>query len=218
MLERLQPVSSETDHLFVGTDRYQYFTVSWDPSRKQLRTELSFVDQADKVLRDSRELDRCHIDPSRRYMTLELYDGVVTVVPIIQPRRKSSSSGRESASMGCEAGTLGDPIPVRIEELTTRSSAFVQTAPGSKEKPRLALLWEDNLDVPQLKIRELTYIPGAAGDAPSVDMKTVAELRENLDLGVSHLIPVSAPYGGFLILGERSWRCRLCRVRGRQPG
>ena len=204
MLERLQPASSETDHLFVGTDRYQYFTVSWDSSRKQLRTELSFVDQADKVLRDSRESDRCHIDPSRRYMTLELYDGVVTVVPIIQPRRKPSSSGRESASMGCEAGTLGDPIPVRIEELTTRSSAFVQTAPGSKEKPRLALLWEDNLDVPQLKIRELTYIPGAAGDAPSVDMKTVAELRENLDLGVSHLIPVSAPYGGFLILGERS--------------
>jgi DNA damage-binding protein 1 len=204
MLERLQPASSGTDHLFVGTDRYQYFTVSWDPSRKQLRTELSFVDQADKVLRDSRESDRCHIDPSRRYMTLELYDGVVTVVPIIQPRRKSSSSGRESASMGCEAGTLGDPMPVRIEELTTRSSAFVQTAPGSKEKPRLALLWEDNLDIPQLKIRELTYIPGAAGDAPSVDMKTVAELRENLDLGVSHLIPVSAPYGGFLILGERS--------------
>ena len=137
-------------------------------------------------------------------MTLELYDGVVTVIPVIQSRRKSSSSRRESMPMDGEAGTLGDPIQVRIEELTTRSSAFVQTAPGSKEKPRLALLWEDNLDAPQLKIRELTYIPGAAGDPPSVDMKTVAELRGDLELGVSHLIPVSAPYGGFLILGERS--------------
>ena len=137
-------------------------------------------------------------------MTLELYDGIVTVIPIIQPRRKSSNSRRESAPIVEAAGTLGDPIPVRIEELTTRSSGFVQTAPGSKEKPRLALLWEDNADIPQLKIREVTYIPGAAGDPPSVDMKTVAELRGDLDLGVSHLIPVSAPYGGFLVLGERS--------------
>ena len=204
MLERLQPASSTTDHLFVGTDRYQYFTVSWDADRKQLRTEQSSVDQADKVLRDSKESDRCHIDPTRRYMTLELYDGVITVIPIIQSRRKPSNSRRESAPVCGEAGTLGDPMQVRIEELVTRSSGFVQTAPESKEKPRLALLWEDNLDTPQLKIRELTYIPGAAGDPPSVDMKTVAELRGDLDLGVSHLIPVSAPYGGFLILGERS--------------
>lgn len=204
MLERLRPASSKTDHLFVGTDRYQYFTVSWDANRKQLRTEQSLVDQADKVLRDSEESDRCHVDPSRRYMTLELYDGVVTVIPITQSRRRSSTTGHESARGAEEAGTLGDPIAVRIEELLTRSSGFVQTTPGSKEKPRLALLWEDNLDTPQLKIRELTYIPGAAGDPPSVEMKTVAELRADLDLGVSHLIPVSAPYGGFLILGERS--------------
>ncbi len=204
MLERLRPASSQTDHLFVATDRYQYFTVSWNSDTKQLQTELSFVDQADKVLRDSRENDRCHIDPTRRYMTLELYDGVVTVIPITQPRKKPLTSRRDSAPPGGEIGALGEPIQVRIEELTMRSSAFLQTAPDSKDKPRLALLWEDNLETPQLKIREITYIPGAAGDPPSVDMKTVAELRENLDLGVSHLIPVPAPYGGFLILGERS--------------
>src|SRR5436309_2449021 len=204
MLERLRPTSSKTDHLFVGTDRYQYFTVSWDANGKQLRTEQSFADQADKALRDSRESDCCHVDPSRRYVTLELYDGVITVIPIVQPRRKSSTTGRESAPAAEEAGTLGDPIAVRIEELLTRSSGFVQTAPGSREKPRLALLWEDNLDTPQLKIRELTYIPGAAGDPPSVEMKTIAELRADLDLGVSHLIPVPAPCGGFLIMGERS--------------
>ena len=210
MLERLRPASSQTDHLFVGTDRYQYFTVSWDAAAKQLKTEQSYVDQADKVLRDSRENDRCHIDPTRRYMTLELYDGIVTVVPIKQPpRRKSTNSRRESATPAApaiagEIGTLGEPIQVRIEELTIRSTGFVQAAPHSKDKPRLALLWEDNQDNPQLKIRELSYIPGAAGDPPSVEMKTIAELRENLDLGVSHLIPVSEPYGGFLILGERS--------------
>lgn len=204
MLERLQPSSSQTDHLFVGTDRYQYFTASWDSSTRQIRTEQSYVDQADKVLRDSRESDRSHIDPSRRYMTLELYDGVITVIPINHAKRRSSGSRRLSAPGGGEVGTLGEPIPVRVEELTTRSSAFVQVPVESKEKPRLALLWEDNLDTPQLKIRELTYIPGAAGDPPSMDMNTIAELRGDLDLGVSHLIPVPAPYGGFLILGERS--------------
>ena len=204
MLERLRPASSPTDHLFVGTDRYQYFTMSWDSKTKQLQTEQSYVDQADKALRDSREADRCHIDPSRRFMTLELYNGVVTVVPIVHTLKKVPGSRREPIPMAGEAGSLGDPIQVRIEELATRTSAFAQTAPEGKEKPRLALLWEDNLDVPQLKIRELSYIPGAAGDPPSTELVTVAELRESLDLGVSHLIPVSAPYGGFLVLGERS--------------
>ena len=204
MLERLRPASSQTDHLFVGTDRYQYFTVSWDTATKQLRTEQSYVDQADKVLRDSRESDRCHIDPTRRFMTLELFDGVITVVPILQPPRNASGSKKASLAPQGEVGSLGDPIQVRVEELATRSSAFVQTAPNSKQKPRIALLWEDNDDEPQLKIRELTFYPGGAGDLASADLTTVAELRAALDLGVSHLLPVSAPYGGFLILGERS--------------
>jgi DNA damage-binding protein 1 len=85
MLERIRPAASRTDHLFVGTDRYQYFTCSWNDATKQIKTEQSYVDQADKVLRDSRDMDRCHIDPTSRFLTLELYDGVVTVVPIEQP-------------------------------------------------------------------------------------------------------------------------------------
>jgi len=199
MLERLRPASSQTDHLFVGTDRYQYFTCSWDREAKQLKTEQSYVDQADKALRDSREADRCHIDPSRRYMTLELYDGVVTVVPIVQPSHKRVKREISSAS---EVGSLGEPVQVRIEELLTRSSAFLDVDPDSNQNPRLAILWEDNLEIPQLKLRELKYFPG--GEQASAKLETVAELRADLDLGVSHLIPVSAPYGGFLILGERS--------------
>ena len=198
MLERLRPTSAQTDHLFVGTDRYQYFTCSWDSATRQIKTEQSYVDQADKVLRDSRDMDRCHIDPTRRFMSLELYDGVVTVVPIEQTSTKRVK--RESAS-GSRLGNLGEPTQVRIEELVTRSSAFVQTEPEDKGNPRLAILWEDNQEVPQLKIRELKYF---SGDSPSAELETVAELRKDLDLGVSHLIPIIAPHGGFLILGERS--------------
>lgn len=201
MLESIRPASSSTDHLFVGTDRYQYFTCSWDQTAKQLKTEQSYVDQGDKTLRASKENDRVHIDPTRRYMTLELYDGVVTVVPIIQqstkkPRRSSSAAAPP------EPGSLGEPVQVRVEEILTRSSAFLDAGLDSKANPRLAILWEDNDDNPQLKLRELKYQSSA--EQPSAELQTVAELRADLDAGVSHIIPVSAPYGGFLVLGERT--------------
>jgi DNA damage-binding protein 1 len=204
MLERLRPSTSTTDHLFVGTDRYQYFTISWDASRKEIRTEQSYLDQADRVLRDSREADRCHIDPSRRFMTLELYDGVVTVIPLQQATDRGQSAKRQSVTKQEDRGILGYPVQVRIEELATRSSAYLDVDSSSRAKPRLAILWEDNADAPQLKMRELDYFPDAAGDQASAELKTVAEFRGHLDLGVSHLVPVPAPSGGFLVLGERS--------------
>ncbi|KAK5331714.1 hypothetical protein LTR93_000719 [Exophiala xenobiotica] len=201
ILETFRPSSSKTDHLFVGTDRYQYFTCSWDADIRQLKTAQSYVDLADKVLHDSRELDRCHIDPTGRFMTLELYDGVVTVLPFVQPSNKRVK--RESTSN--TVGTLGEPVQVRIEELLTRSSAFLRSDPDSKEDPKLAILWEDNQENPQLKIRELKYYPG--GEQATADLETIAELNgDQLDKGVSHLIPVAAPYGGLIILGDHAIR------------
>jgi len=38
MLQKLRPALSPTDHLFVGTDRYMYFTLSWNADKKQLHT------------------------------------------------------------------------------------------------------------------------------------------------------------------------------------
>ncbi|KIW34424.1 uncharacterized protein PV07_01202 [Cladophialophora immunda] len=202
ILEKLRPESSKTDHLFVGTDRYQYFTCSWNAQTKQLQTEQSYVDLADKVLRSSQESDRCHVDPTRRYMTLELYDGVISVLPFVQPSNKRVK--RESTS-NTQVGALGEPVQVRIEELLTRSSAFLEMDPDSKDNPRLAILWEDNLETPQLVLRELKYRAG--GEQASADLERVAELKgDQLDKGVSHLIPVPVPYGGFLILGDHAIR------------
>lgn len=206
MLERLRPSTSATEHLFVGTDRYQYFTVSWDTERKEIRTEQSYLDQADKVLRSSREADRCHVDPSRSYLTLEIYDGVVTVVPLREdPERVAGTKRRVITKRGDRPDVLGSPVQIRIEELATRSSTFADLDPSNKkQRPQLAILWEDNADIPQLKLRELQYFPERAGDQASGELKTVAEFREHLDLGVSHLVPVSHPYGGFFVLGDRS--------------
>ncbi|KIX00016.1 uncharacterized protein Z518_10943 [Rhinocladiella mackenziei CBS 650.93] len=211
ILEQIRPASSKTDHLFVGTDRYQYFTCSWNAETKQLQTEQSYVDLADKVLRDSREVDRCHIDPTKRFMMLELYDGVISVLPFVQPSNKRVKKENTSNT---QAGTLGEPVQVRIEELLTSSSAFLETDPESKDNPKLAILWVDNSENPQLKLRELKYYPG--GEQATADFETVAELGgDQLDKGVSHLIPVPAPYSGFLILGDHAIRyvdCELTNV------
>ncbi|KAL9109514.1 MAG: hypothetical protein Q9227_005849 [Pyrenula ochraceoflavens] len=204
LLEKIKPASSPTEHLFVGTDRYQYFTVSWDASIQQLKTEQSYVDQADKVLRDNKEADRSSIDPTGRFLSLELYDGVVTVVPIVHQLKKAPGAKREPRPMSGEMGSLGDPIQTRIEELSVRGSAFLDDEPGSRKPPRMALLWEDNQDNPQLKIRELSYTPGTSSEPGTADLVPFTELNAELDLGVSHLIPVPLPYGGLLVLGERS--------------
>ena len=196
MLDRLQPEHSSTEHLFVGTDRYKYFTLSWDDQTHQLRTEQSFRDQADKTLRDSQMQDKCLIDPNRKYMTLQLYDGVVTVIPIHrhEPRKKPSA----------QPGTLGEPVPARIPELSVRSSAFIRDGGDNDEKPKLALLHEDNRHKTCLTIRQLDFTPGGQGDPGSADLDHIIATHDDVETGASHLVPVPGPIYGLLVLGETS--------------
>lgn len=203
MLEAIRPANSQKDHLFVGTDRGQYFTCSWDNEAKQLKTEQSYVDIADRTMRNTRENARVHIDPTRQYMTLEILDGVVTVIPLIQPNAKKQRRG-SSAQLAVVPGSLGAPIAVRVEEIAIRDSAFLDVEEDNTDNPCYALLWEDNQEDPQLKVYEMKHT--ATAEQPIVELKTKYELRhaEQLDRGVTHLLPVSRPYGGFLILGERS--------------
>lgn len=132
-------------------------------------------------------------------MTLEVYDGNVSVIPFKQTPAKTNKRQKRDNVRPEEVGTLDEPVQVRIEELQTRSSAFLQTEPDAVENPRLAILWEDNQETPQLKLRELKF--QGVGEQSTADLETVAELRQELDLGVSHLIPIKE---GFLILGERT--------------
>ncbi|KAK5077880.1 hypothetical protein LTS08_003282 [Lithohypha guttulata] len=203
MLEAICPKNSAVDHLFVGTDRHQYFTCSWDAQSNDLKTEQSYVDQADRTASDTRNNDRVHIDPTRRFMTLELLDGIITVIPLVQSTTKKLR--RDSSATSPDVpGTLGEPIAVRVEEIAIRASTFADTEEDDQDNPSLALLWEDNQNEPQLKVLELKY--STAGEQPLAELQTKFELRDadQLDRGVSHIIPVSHPYGGFLILGERS--------------
>lgn len=184
MVERLRPSNSTTDHLFVGTDRYMYFTISWDAQSRQLRTEKNYQGQADKTSRDSQTEDQCLIDPTRRFMALMLFDGIVTIIPMAQKGKKRGSG---------DLGTLGDPVPTRISDLFVRSAAFLYPQAGDSEQAQLAFLYEDNHQKVCMSVRRLDYTAGGSGDPGSADLEDVVGARNDLELGASHLIPVPAP-------------------------
>ncbi|KAF2083689.1 DNA damage-binding protein 1 [Saccharata proteae CBS 121410] len=195
MLSKLRPATSSTDHLFVGTDRSMYFTLSWDSDARQLRTEKSYVDLADKAARDIQTGNRCLVDPTGRFMTLELYEGIITVVPLTQKGKRKGDA---------EISVLGEPVPSRISEMFVRSSAFLHRRSPDTEKPRLAFLYEDSSSKVRLKLRQLGFSPGSSGDAGIAELDEVDGPNQDLELGASHLIPIADPAYGLLVLGETS--------------
>ena len=197
LLNKFRPAISQTDHLFVGTDKQAYFVLSWDPQQKRMCTEKSYVDVAERTFRDSLTGDRCNMTPDGKFMTIELYEGVVTVIPFIQRGKKVAEA---------EVGTLGEPTQTRIPELHIRSSCFLypRKTRGKSDKPRMAFIYEDQQSLRRLKIRELDYKVSFSGS----DETAAAELEEGwdvgdvLDQGASYLIPVPAPTGGVLVISE----------------
>lgn len=195
LLNKLRPASAPADHLFVCTDRFMYFILSWDSNSKQLRTEKEYHDLGDKSSRDIQSGDRCLIDPSGRFMTLELYEGIITVIPI------ASSDGRRKIQ--AEPGSLLEPIQSRVSELFVRSSAFLHRR-QAKEKPQLALLYKMTSGEVAIKIRELEYTAGLRDNEGSAELKDSFTVEGKLGYGASHLIPLGAPAWGFLVVGETS--------------
>lgn len=206
MLARLPaPANSTTDHLFVGTDQYNYFTLAWDPEKRKARTARSYVDVAEPSARESQTDPRCLVDPSGRFMTLEIYEGVIVVIPIIEPtKRKGRASHAALQADAPQVGELGEPTASRIDELFVRSSAFLHS--GSNQ-PWLALLYEDNQKKVRLRIRELEYSRATSSGPADATFKEVQEKKldggvfaHELDMGSTHLIPIPAPLGTYLIL------------------
>lgn len=204
MLARLPaPANSPTDHLFVVTDQYNYFTLVWDSETNDTQTARSYVDIAEPSSRESQTEPRCLVDPSGRFMTLEIYEGIIVVIPIVEPtKRKGRASHAALQADALQVGELGEPTASRIDELFVRSSAFLHS--GSNH-PWLALLYEDNQKKVRLRIRELEYSRATSSGPADATFKEVQEKKleggvfaHELDLGSSHLIPIPAPLGMFL--------------------
>lgn len=184
MLEKLRPVKSPTEQLFVGTDRYMYFVLSWDADKQRVDTVKSFVDNTDKTARDSMNQDRCLIDPTYQFMALQLYDGIVTIIPIGKSRKKKEA---------LDDGSLGDPVPTRISALYIRSTAFLYNRNEHKKGPKLAFLYEDIRQKVCLSIRLLDFSAGTSGEGGTADLEEILDTRDDLDPSANHLIPVPAP-------------------------
>ena len=194
MLNKIKPSTSRTEHLFVGTSRYMYFTLSWDPETKQLVTEKSYMDLSDNTAREVQTEQRCMVDPAGEFLTLEVYEGIITTMPLVKRGRKKEI---------LESGVLGEPVSARIPEFIVRDSAFLPRPPGRNEKPKHALLYEDYEGKVRLRIRELAYTAVGGGEA-FIEFEDDPQRLPVLpmDLGASILIPIPSPPYGMLILAE----------------
>ena len=146
--------------------------------------------------------ERCHIDPTGRFLTLEVYEGIVTVIPIAwepptRPRKPGPPPVNPQPSEAPPEGGLAEPLPARIEELWVRATAFLDRDKDDRSPPRMAILYEDFQGKLQLKLRELDYTPSTVtGDGSAeVELKEVDVLSVPLDLGATMLIPVPNPLG-----------------------
>ncbi|KAF9874729.1 DNA damage-binding protein 1 [Colletotrichum karsti] len=130
LLQRLSPKDHETDLLFVGTDRFQYFTARWDSKAQRLVTEQIMEDNAEPHMREAQSQDKCLVDPSGRFMAMHLWEGVMNIM-----------------RLGARAPyTLRvDPSweHVRLSELFMKASTFVPTETGH---PTVAFLYQTKID------------------------------------------------------------------------
>jgi DNA damage-binding protein 1 len=81
MLEKVWPLSPETDHLFVGTDQYAHFTLSRENINARFRNEHIFENLKDNTARDTKANSKCLVDSNGHIMVLGFFEGHTAVIP-----------------------------------------------------------------------------------------------------------------------------------------
>jgi DNA damage-binding protein 1 len=174
-LQRLRPRDSDTDLLLVATDKFQIFTVSWNPTQRAFITIDSFFDETEQHFRDSQSQDKILTDPSGRYMVWLLWEGVLNVLRMSPIKReKNKLQYREQ---------------VRISELFIKSACFLHNETGH---PKLAFLYQTRTDVPDAHL--VTYRlfnDDKHSEVSSFFARDQIDKMEIEDPGAAILIPVS---------------------------
>jgi DNA damage-binding protein 1 len=205
MLQKLRPKDSKTDLLFIGTDRFEYFTLTWNPQTSQLDTIDPFKDAGERHMRDSQSQDRCLVDPSGKYLAMHLWEGVLTVMRL---------GNRKNTAM-----VLEWMDQIRLSELFIKASTFLYTETGH---PKIAFLYQNKADSGDTKLATYRL---TSDDRHTVASKFDASRDREIDTNIpdpsaSMLIPVrkveeevkrhnvrnvesaKAHLGGLLIVGE----------------
>ncbi|KAI0380135.1 mono-functional DNA-alkylating methyl methanesulfonate N-term-domain-containing protein [Hypomontagnella monticulosa] len=204
ILQKLRPRDSETELVFVGTDRFHYFTFGWDTASKKLETVDSFFDIHEKHMRDAQSQDMCAVDPTGRFMVVLLWEGVINVLRMHMVKAKRQN--------------LHWMDQIRVSELFIKCAAFLHVETGH---PKIAFLYQSRTDTPDSHI--VTYPLTADEKNAEVSRFDIRDQVDHIDFqdpGASMLIPVGkgeenqkryivrnastarAQLGGFIVVGE----------------
>ncbi|CAK0750170.1 hypothetical protein CVIRNUC_001969 [Coccomyxa viridis] len=112
------------------------------------------------------------VDPWCRMIGLHLYDGLFKVIPIDND------------------GQLHEAFNMRIDELNVLDMRFLE----GTLKPTLVVLYQDSKEARHIKTYEVNLKEKDLAEGPW--------RQSNLDAGASMIIPVPAPMGGAIVLGE----------------
>lgn len=205
ILQKLRPKDSQTDLLFIGTERFEYFTLAWNPETLQLDTMDPFKDPGERHMRDSQSHDKCLVDPSGRFMAMHLWEGVMTIMRLGNRKPK--------------ALMLEWMDQVRLSELFVKACTFLYTETGH---PKVALLYQSRSDANDAKLAtyRLTSDDRNTQASRFDPQRDRDDDREIPDPGASMLIPVrtgmeevkrhnfrnvegaKAHLGGLIVVGE----------------
>jgi len=204
MLQRLRPRDADTDLLFVGTERFQYFTLGYAAEKGTLSTVEMFWDKNEKHMRDSQSQDKCIVDPSGRFMVVLLWEGVINVL-----RMHTAKSKRQD---------LNWMDQVRISELFIKCASFLYVETGY---PKIAFLYQTRTENPDCHL--VTYRLTADDKNTEVSRFEARDQIDRMEIeepGSALLIPVAkgaedtkrylsrnatsarAQLGGLLVVGE----------------
>lgn len=205
ILQKVSPKDAGLDLLFVGTDRFHYFTLGWDHQTNALETIQSFHDMNEKHMRDSQSQDKCITDPTGRYMVVLLWEGVLNILRLGGSRKDTRLD-------------IQWQDQCRINELFIKSATFLHVETG---KPKVAFLYQTRTDNPDAHLVTYNlYSDEKNTQASRFEKRDQVDSFEIQDPGAAIIIPVGrgeedhkryiirnaaqarAQLGGFIVVGE----------------
>eukprot|EP00980_Cylindrotheca_fusiformis_P029024 scaffold22701_cov123-Cylindrotheca_fusiformis.AAC.3 len=226
-LAALPLASHPTALLFMTTDQYQYAVIGYNPDLSNYIETFasgSLKDEWNVLGAFSECGPLVAVDPHNRCVAMHLYDGLVTIFPIINNTSNNISSSKPPPG----ASVLGPVFHARLEERTVLQLTMLHHLDASVAPPHLCLLHQDSrgaqhisTHVVDLLKSQLWSMTSLAGNQTMAGKQVEWLKKSRIDGGSSLLIPVppaaaaaaAAPSatasttnqqsGGVVVLGQR---------------
>lgn len=173
--------------MFVSTERYDTFILSYDISKGEIVTEAG-GNIADRISRQTEKGQLAVVDPDSKLVCLHTHIGNIKLIPLDFSQSHTSSSSSSSTvsnSSLAHPKEMKEAFNIKIEELCIHDIAFIHASP--LPHPVLAILYQDSKENRHLKTYQV--------------LTKEKELREgpwnlfHTERSASSLIPVPAPTG-----------------------